>query len=175
MRRVFDIQTGEFTDHPALTEEELPVGFFKSLDELKKDKWEVVKKLRTHYEYGGVKVNDYWIHTDTESRIKHTNMDLDAKFAIANGALPTDNFKILGFDIPWTTMDNLSVVLTNELVMNIANAIKILDLLIHPYSQILRAQINNCESKEDLEQINIYAGWPQTYLVPDPLTFNTMI
>lgn len=142
-----------------------------TLNELKAKLWEMVKWVRSHYEYGGVNVNGYWFHTDTESRIKHTNMDLDAKFAIADGALPTDSFKIAGYDIPWTTMANTSVMLTNELVMSVATAIKILDLQIYPYSQSLRTQINNAESKEDLEQINIWTGWPQTFIAPVQLPY----
>lgn len=142
-----------------------------TLSELKAKLWDLTKYVRSRYEYGGVQVNGYWFHTDTESRIKHTNMDMDAKAAIGSGALPTDNFEIAGYDIPWTTMANTSVVLTNELVMNVATAIKILDLLIYPYSQSLRAQIDSANSKEDLEQINIWTGWPSTFNPPEQIPY----
>jgi hypothetical protein len=141
------------------------------LSDLKDNLWNLVKTIRSHYEYGGVLVSEHWFHTDTESRIKHTNMDMDAKAAIGSGALPTDNFKIAGYDIPWTTMANTSVILTNELVMSVATAIKILDLQIYPHSQSLRTQINNAESKEDLEQINIWTGWPNTFNPPEQIPY----
>ena len=171
-RKEFNVQTGEITIHPALAQEELPASINKSLDDLKKEKWELVKKIRSHYEYGGVFVSGKWFHTDSKSRLKYSDMELDARLAINDGEQPTDFFKIMDHNYPWTTMDNSNVILTNQLVINIAQAIKLLDVLIYPHSQILRAQINNTITKNQLAQIDIFSGWPQTYVMLDPLTFS---
>ena len=116
---------------------------------------EVIKAHRDERKNGGVFVDGYWFHTDTESRIQYLGLLERIK------DLPQDEpIRFDGTPLQWKTMDGRFVVLTRGQVSAIAAAVADLDvrLFAHAESLIARAQ-----ATEDLASFRYTDYWPQTF------------
>lgn len=113
------------------------------LNEKKLQKWREIQAERDRRKFGGVKVGNYWFHSDDTSRIQYIGL------------------LMLGSSIPpgimWKTMTGEFVEITPTLVQQIFNAVASHDLTVFAVAEQHRAIMN---TSSDPENYDFSSGWP---------------
>ncbi len=108
--------------------------------------WEMIKAERDRRKFGGVKVGNYWFHTDADSRTQQLSLVM------------------LGSNIPpntlWKSMGSQMVTMTPTLAQQIFAAVIQAEMTLFGKAEQLRALVNTVS---DPDSVDIYAGWPPTY------------
>jgi hypothetical protein len=110
------------------------------------EQWERIMALRDKKVAGGIKVNNMWFHTDTDSLIRYLALHA------AGSNLPSN--------MQWKTMTGDFVTLTPSLVNDIYNASIIANNNIFRYAEQLKLQLM---SSVNPASFDITQGWPETY------------
>lgn len=107
--------------------------------------WERIKAERDRRKAGGVKVGDYWFHSDDSSRIQQIGL------------------KIFGAQVPpvpWKTMSGAFVPMTEALAASIFDAVAANDVMIFQKAEEHRAAM---EAAADPASYDFSTGWPKVY------------
>lgn len=122
------------------TDDEIIVAY---LQVRKDDMWAAIKAERDRRKAGGVKVGDFWYHSDDTSRIQHIALVM------------------LGTNIPpglqWKTMDGTFVTMTQSLAGQIFGAIVMSDQNIFAIAEQKKAAM---EALTNPETYDVKPGWP---------------
>lgn len=119
--------------------------------------WEQIKASRDQHKGGGVLVNGKWFHTDTDSRIQQLGLKDTARDMLSAGASLTDLVPIDGELVPWKTMDGSYVQLSIQLVLDIVEAVKVLDKRVFKTAEAHRAAM---EASTNPVEYDFSTGWP---------------
>jgi hypothetical protein len=108
--------------------------------------WSSIQAKRDRVKVGGVKVNGFWFHTDSDSRIQFIGIKtLGANFP--NGVM-------------WKTMSGELVEMTLPLVDDVISATASLDISAHVNAENHKALME--KSKNPFEY-DFSSGWPETF------------
>lgn len=118
-----------------------------SLSDQKISKWEEIKSYRDKVKAGGVLVSTKWFHTDDASRIQQLGL------VMMGVSLPAG--------IMWKTMDGTFIEMTQQLALDIFNAVAALDTAAFSNAETHRAAM---EASQTPSTYDYSAGWPTTYL-----------
>lgn len=114
-------------------------------------KLKLVEKIKVHRDtlttQGGYKVDTKWYHSDVFSRIQQVSLTI-----MGNGVPP---------GLQWKTMDKTFVNMTPAIVQQLFQAAATQDIALFSYAEYLIGQVN---ASSDPASINIYAGWPETFV-----------
>lgn len=117
----------------------------KSDEQIAAIRWEKIKQKRdTLTSTGGCKVGDKWYHSDTHSKVQQLAL------VSAGTNLPAG--------IQWKTMDGTFVTMTTELAASLFFAQMAQEQAIFAHAESLKADLT----------ADINAGWPETYVEPQP-------
>lgn len=139
-----NVSTGEIEAYTA------PVHT-RPVEVLRNRVWERIKTYRTGVEAGGVKVGDYWFHSDIESRIKYlgiTLMQIDPNTVIAN----------------WKTMTGVFVPMTKPLAEQILVAVAAHDINVFAVAEQHKAALQGSDTPLEYDYT---IDWPDCYLEID--------
>jgi hypothetical protein len=118
----------------------------ESVIEIQSRLWEEIKILRDKKKAQGVKVGNYWFHSDDTSRIQHLGLVL------------------LGSNIPanllWKTMSGAFVEMTPTLAQQIFQQIAYSDTVIFTTAEQHKATMY---ALQDPTNYDYTVGWPQVY------------
>lgn len=115
----------------------------RTLDEIKQEKWNELKALRTEKEVGGFSWNNYAFDSDLASQQKIIGA---TQLAQLDG----------NYVVDWTLKDNSIITLTASQVLLVGKALGAHLTQLHILSQQLRQQIDDATTKEQVELIQ----WP---------------
>lgn len=108
--------------------------------------WEDIKFKRDHLQASGVKVGNYWFHSDTSSRIQQLGLVM------------------MGSNIPpglmWKTMSGELVVMTQTLAMQIFMAQAAQDMTLFAVAENKRREMMLVQ---DPTSYDYESGWPETF------------
>ncbi len=108
--------------------------------------WDDIQLIRESVQKGGVKVGEYWFHTDPDSRTQYLAMDRLGE------ELPENLF--------WKTMSGEFILMTPSLVHTVFIASVIKDIEVFAYAESVKALVY---ASEEPESVNIVEGWPSKY------------
>lgn len=123
----------------------LPAPPFNDHDVVRAQKWELIKTIRDRKQVDGVKVGNYWFHSDMDSRIKQLAL------VIMGASVPP---------VPWKTLTGEFVQMSQTLAMQIFTASATSDMTLFAYGEALKAQLHATGTPE---QVDCYAGWPESF------------
>jgi hypothetical protein len=141
MRYETNLVTGEVTEH-----EDAPV-IVPSLEKLKSDLRTKVNDKRNWYEVAGFPYMGKVFDSDPRSFYRITT---------ANDAA----FKDPSFSIEWTVADNTKLAMNAQEMLGVMPALAGYGQLIFNNSVALKAAIEDAETVEELQDIDIDSGWP---------------
>jgi Domain of unknown function (DUF4376) len=116
---------------------------------------------------GGYKVTidsvDKWFHSDVISRSQQLALVEDARTVLSAGGNMQTPFtnSYTGSSLMWKTMDKSFVAMTPELALRVKAAAVKQAMALFSYSEQLQA---NIAQASDPNTIDIYSGWPETYI-----------
>ncbi|MDA3493228.1 DUF4376 domain-containing protein [Acinetobacter pittii] len=135
-------QNGEWVNIPAKPS---PYHFFdyeikkwvdnRSLEEVKRHKWELIKQQRDLYEFGGFEFENNLFDSDANSQLR-----------IATAAL-------IGVKVEWTLKDNTIVELDPEQLIGLKNALALHISNVHERGRIARSKIELSSTIDEIESI----------------------
>lgn len=128
-----------------LTEDQVAALRTPTLEQIKSAKWEEIKDERDRRKAGGVKVGEYWFHTDADSRIQQIGL------------------KLFGASVPpiqWKTMSGEFAPMTETLAASIFQTVAANDVAIFQKAEEHRAAM---EASSDPANYDWSAGWPAIY------------
>lgn len=149
---VYVSTTGDLNDYDALVHRGgLPMPSKAELDIkrselIKLDVWRKIQAERDRRKSGGVKVGDYWFHSDDTSRIQQMAL------VIFGDNLPEG--------IMWKTMDGSFVLMTPTLIQQIFMASASQDIAIFSAAEQHKAQMIASANPEQYDYQS--SGWPDT-------------
>lgn len=112
--------------------------------------WRKIKALRESKQYSlGVKVGDYWFHSDATSRIQYLGL----------AGLGT-NFPA---NLQWKTMSGDYTTLTAAMVTQITVAIATLDITVFTEAESHKAALEALTTVDAVEAYDIESGWSVGY------------
>lgn len=132
---------------------------------IKSRKWNEIKEQRDNRKESGVKVGDFWFHTDDTSRIQWLALKDTARDNIAAGGAMSDVIKMLNVNLQWKTMSGTFTPVTNQLAFDVVQATKDMDSVLFGLAEQKRAQLN---AATDPLTFVTNTGWPQTYAEANP-------
>lgn len=116
------------------------------LNKIKQQKWREIQTERDRRMLGGVKVGNYWFHTDDTSRVQQLGL------LMMGSSMPTG--------IMWKTMTGEFVEMTPALIQQIFNAVANHDITTFGVAEQHRANMN---ASSDPENYDFSTGWPLIY------------
>lgn len=116
------------------------------IEQIKIDMWRLIQGERNRRKFCGVKVGDYWFHTDDTSRIQQIGL-------VMFGANMPPN-------IMWKTMTTEYVLMTPTLAQQIFQAVAISDMTIFAISEQKRQAML---ASQDPGSYDWESGWPIIY------------
>lgn len=132
-----------------------------SIDAVRGRKWIEIKDQRDGRKSGGVKVGQYWYHSDDTSRIQWLGIKDSSRDILANGGTASDHIQILGQTLVWKTMSGEFTPVTVDLAFSVNQAIKDLDAILFATAEAKRQSVN---ASQEPETIDVTTGWPQTFV-----------
>ncbi|HGH3636715.1 TPA: DUF4376 domain-containing protein [Acinetobacter baumannii] len=108
----------------------------RTIDEAKQQKWEQIKQMRDHYEFGGFEFENKLYDSDPNSQLR-----------IATAAL-------LGVSVEWTLKDNSVVNLSPDQLIDLKTALAVHINNIHERGRIARQKIETALTYEEIEAVN---------------------
>ncbi|HFX6391017.1 DUF4376 domain-containing protein [Acinetobacter baumannii] len=120
---IFDYETKKWVDN-------------RSLEDVKRHKWEQIKKIRDQYEFGGFEFENKLYDSDHNSQLR-----------IATAAL-------LGVSVEWTLKDNSVVNLSPDQLIDLKTALAVHINNIHERGRIARQKIETALTYEEIEAVN---------------------
>lgn len=114
-------------------------------DDVKRKVWLKIQAERDRRKAGGVKVGEYWFHSDDTSRIQQLAL------VIFGANLPSN--------IMWKTMSGSFVEMTPTLIQQIFQASAVQDIAIFTAAETHKAQMM---ASPDPEVYDFSGGWPDT-------------
>ncbi|SSO57856.1 Uncharacterised protein [Acinetobacter baumannii] len=120
---IFDYETKKWVDN-------------RSLEDVKRLKWEHIKQQRDQYEFGGFEFENNIFDSDSNSQLR-----------IATAAL-------LGVSVEWTLKDNKVVRLSPDQLIDLNTALAVHINNIHERGRIARQQIETALTYEEIEAVN---------------------
>ena len=124
-----------------------------TVDELKARAWEKIKAERSSRKAGGVKVGEYWFHTDDASRIQYGILDGKATRA----ALPGNAV----LHPEWKTMSGVKTPMTVALLRQVLDAGIASEAVIFDAAETHKAAM---EASADPAAYDFSTGWPAIYV-----------
>lgn len=122
--------------------------------------WNSIKIEKSIRKNGGVFVSGKWFHTDTDSVQQFINLRLKARDLLSSGSNLIDPIIIDNEEQQWKTLDNTAILLTIQIVLDVVEAIEVLNARIHKHGELLKSMVYN---SNDPESIDITTGWPDIY------------
>lgn len=142
-------ETGDYV----ITEDGLSVEQrVKSLDELRAEKWRLVKDIRNRRIGAGVTVSGRTYDSDSDSRANVQTAAFAASVAASMGQ---------PFEIRWTLKDNTFATLTGAEIIEVCAAGVSYVSAIHERARVLRTAIETATTVGELDALDIEEGWPQ--------------
>lgn len=115
--------------------------------------WENIKAERERRKYSGVKVGNYWFHSDPDSRTQQMALVL-----LGDGIPPGIQWKTL---TSGNGLENLvTVEMTKDLARNIFSSILMSDTTLHAVAEYHRSNMIN---SSDPSSYNYLVGWPKCF------------
>jgi hypothetical protein len=136
-----------------------PDPFF-TLEAVRIAKWLEIKAQRDTRKAGGVKVGNYWYHSDADSRIQWLGIKDTARDILLAGGNMSSPVPIVGQALIWKTMSGAFIQVTCQVAFDVVQATKGLDATLFASAEAKRAAINATQTPET---INTSSGWNQTY------------
>jgi hypothetical protein len=140
----------EFWSYPAgtsiiqtLTEEQYHATMLATMRE---KKWKEIQAERDRRKHNGVKVGNYWFHSDDSSRIQQLGL------VLMGASLPAG--------IMWKTMSGEFTQMTPILAQQIFQATGAQDIMLFAVAEQKRAHVMTLENPCDYDAL---AGWPPTF------------
>lgn len=122
-------------------------------------KWNEIKAERDRRKYLGVKVGEYWFHTDDPSRIQFLGLARKAdKIELIGGNMETPfSGPGPGGILVWKTIKGDMTPMTPLLAQQVVAATEILDIEVFAVAEYHRAAMLTSNNPASY---NFYAGWP---------------
>lgn len=120
---IFDYETKKWVDN-------------RSLEDVKRHKWEDIKQQRDQFEFGGFEFENNIFDSDSNSQLR-----------IATAAL-------LGVSVEWTLKDNSVVNLSPDQLIELKTALAVHINNIHERGRIARQKIETALTYEEIEAVN---------------------
>lgn len=131
-----------------------------TLEAIRIQKWLEVKAQRDARKSGGVKVGNYWYHSDADSRIQWLGVKDTARDILAAGGSMADSVPINASPLLWKTMSGQFIQVTVQVAYDVVQATKGLDAILFATAEGKRYAINQSQSPE---LIDTSVGWNKTY------------
>lgn len=131
-----------------------------TVEAIKASQWERIKAVREKRKGGGIKTGDKWLHSDTESRMKHLALKDQARDLLAAGGAENDEIVILGKPLHWKTMDGSFIAVTVQLAFDAVSAAVDLDTRLFEVAESHRAAL---EVAPDPATYDFSGGWPEAF------------
>jgi hypothetical protein len=134
------------------------------LDMRRVKKWDEIQFYRDSLKSGGVKIDDNWFHSDSDSRIQYLGMRSKARDMLLDGGSMDDPIQKLGINIMWKPMaTDVRVLITVALAIDLVEKVGDLDAILFEtavYHKGIMLSSNNPDTY-DYSQ-----GWPEVYVLP---------
>jgi hypothetical protein len=108
--------------------------------------WEAIKIERDRRQKDGVKVGEFWFHSDSDSRIQQLAL------VMMGANMPAG--------IAWKTLSGAFTTMTPQLAAQIFQAEAASDIALFAHAEALNAQL---QASEDPASFNVLAGWPTSF------------
>lgn len=118
----------------------------QGVDLIKADVWRAIQSRRDSRKQGGVKIGDYWYHSDDTSRIQQIGLVMFGQNMPAG--------------IQWKTMSGAFVTMTPALASQIFTSVASSDVTIFGIAEYHRQTML---ASSDPANYNYTAGWPAIY------------
>lgn len=115
------------------------------LDDLKVEKWEIIKSTRNTVEFGGFMWNGYQFQSTQMSVIR---IGGQVQAAIISKMMTTP------FSTEWTLMDNTTITLTSDNMIGVSSALNAHINYCHNRSAALRIQLDAAKSSLQISEVN---------------------
>lgn len=123
--------------------------------------WASIKAERDRRQQdGGFRVDGYWLHSDTDSRIQQMRLESRGKEILAVGGTESDPIIIGGTPVMWKTMTGEFVPITAGMAINIGVLAEETELQLFAVAEQHRQAMEQSESPESYDYS---AGWPVAF------------